>query len=272
MTFEAYEDSVQGGTPLELYEFSHDVTTVYFNSSWATYTYLTKDYLPAALQRTQIDETSEVAKSDLRITCAHDFAIAALFDPYPPSSGVNLRLRRLHRTDGDIDAKLFWIGRVISCAWEGAQAILTCESILTSMRRPGLRRNYQRSCPHVLYGAACGVAATSFRTTTTLTSLAGISITSADFDIPADGYFNGGYLEWEPEAGRIERRALRNHVGDTIDMSHPIEGLASGDEVNVFAGCAHDMPTCEGTFSNSDNYGGFLQIPKKNPFGGNPVF
>lgn len=271
MTFEAYEIAAQAATPVELYTFYAGSERFDYTSSDVEFTYLTRIYAPAALHRESIDDTGEVTKSSLRIACAHDFAIGDLFNPYPPSDIIRLELRRVHRTDTAVEAMLIWTGRVLSCQWTGIKAELQCESLLSSMRRTGLRRLYQRNCPHILYGAACGVASAAFRHAATISTVAGTSISAAAFDALDDGYLAGGYLEWN-NGTRTERRGIASHLGDTIVISHPIPEFAFGNSVFVFAGCDHSITTCDGKFSNSANYGGFPYVPRKNPFGGNSVF
>jgi hypothetical protein len=50
------------------------------------------------------------------------------------------------------------------------------------------------------------------------------------------------------------------------------DGIAVGQAVTLYPGCDHTTTTCDGKFSNLNNYGGFPHIPTKNPFGGSPIF
>lgn len=269
MAFNDYELATQSGQPVELYTFRYGTNRLDYTSSDSAYVYETRAYEPASLQRTAIEETSEISRSDLKITCAHDFEPSRWFDPYPPSEVVTLELRRLHRPDGDV--KLFWIGRVLTCRWVDTSAELSCESLVASMRRPGLRRLYQRGCPHVLYGTGCGVAAASYRHSATLSAVSGTTVTASAFDAQPDGYFAGGYLEWQ-NGTRLERRAIRTHVGTDCVMSHPIPGLPPFATVYAYAGCDHTLATCGTKFANQLRYGGFPYVPQKNPFGQASVF
>jgi uncharacterized phage protein (TIGR02218 family) len=271
MPFETYENSPESGAPVELYTFRFGAERFDFTSADVPQSYLAVEYECAPIERSELEETSELARSDLTLKVAHEFSIAELFSPYPPSEVVWVEIRRMHRNDVSADAKLMWLGRVIACSWGNATAELTCETVLTSMRRPGLARGYQRACPYVLYRPGCNVAAALFTTPATISAVDRSTITSADFDALPDGYLAGGYIEWIAGT-RTSRRAIRSHVGTDITVSHPIPGLTFGATVNVAAGCDHSPTVCVSRFANGANFGGFLHIPRKNPFGTAPIF
>lgn len=273
MTFATYETSQQAGAPIELYEFTVGVQTYRYTSAPEDITYQTKIYQAFQLSRSAIEDTGELPKNQLTIEAQRDFPVSDLFRIAPPSDVVLLNIRRLHFDDPDLEPKLIWSGRVLNCEWTARSTCsLTCESFYTALKRRGLRRLYQRQCPHILYGTACGVANTAWKTTVIVTTASGLTVTSPAIDLLADGYFAGGYLEWESAPGVYERRAIRSHVGDAITLTHPVVGLAGGSEVDLFAGCDHSLATCGGKFGNTANYGGFPYVPKVNPFGGGSIF
>jgi uncharacterized phage protein (TIGR02218 family) len=160
-----------------------------------------------------------------------------------------------------------WIGRVLNCEWRGGEAVLHSEPVYTSIRRNALRRHYQRQCPHVLYGAACGVNQTLFKTIGTVANISGsvIQVNAAGgFD---DGHFAGGFVEWNSSAGVSDNRLITDHISVTLTLTAPIIGLAVGDTVNLYPGCDHTLSTCKNKFSNNLNYGGWPYLPLLNPFG-----
>ncbi len=274
MTFNAFETSIEDGQPVELYEFIIGVKTYRYTNYVEDFIYQTKTYAVAQIKRGELEDNGDIPKNQLEVEVQRNLEVADLFRVAPPDDVVVLNIYRLHLGDGTTpEAKLFWTGRVLTCEWMAAStAKLTCESLYTALKRRGLRRLYQRQCPHVLYGAACGVAATSWKTTIPIQTVSGVSLIDLAIDAFADGYFSGGYVEWEREPGVYERRAIRNHVGDTVTMTFPIVGMANGATVSLFAGCDHTPTACDGKFNNRLNYGGFPYIPKTNPFGGNSVF
>jgi uncharacterized phage protein (TIGR02218 family) len=272
MTYDATETSSQGGSPVELYEFEVAGVTHYYTSGDDDYTFEARLYEAIGLERGPLSDTGELPKNDLEITVPRDFPIALLFRVAPPSDVVIARMKEVHRTDADQQAIVKWSGRVLSVGWSGATATLYCENDYTSLKRSGLRRAYSRQCPHVLYGKACRLVAADFRETITLSTVNGTELVSADFDAQPDGFFDGGYVEFEVSSGVFDPRAIRSHVGDTVVLTHAISGLVAGNVVRAYPGCDHTYATCESKFSNTDNFGGFPHLGPPNPFGQNSVF
>lgn len=272
MTFAAHETSIQSGAPIELYEFTVGPTRYRYTSAPDDYEFQTKIFEAVQIIRGAIEESGEIPKTVLTVNVPRDAAIADEFRVAPPSEVIVLDLYRMHYDDANLERVLFWTGRVLNCEWKGPTAELTCESFYTALRRAGLRRLYQRQCPHVLFGAACGLQDTAWKTPIVLTSASGTTVVGADFALQPDGYYSGGMLEFEASPGRFDRRAIREHVGDTITMTHPIVDLGPGATVDAWPGCDHTIGTCSTKFSNILNYGGFPYVPKKNPFSGTNVY
>lgn len=271
MTHDAREVSAQGGEPIELYEFSIGVITYRYTSAQGNQVHDLQDFTAVPIERGEFEESSELAKNDITLTVAQDFFIAEQFNVAPPSQVILLSIYQKHA--GETERVLAWSGRVLNCEWQGSsRALLTCESIYTSLRRPGLRRQYQRQCPHQLYGPRCGLANTSFAVAMTLTAVTGVTLQAPDLLLYATDHFAGGYLEFEESPGVIVRRAIRSNSADQMVVTHPIPGLESGTAVTMFFGCDHTVTTCVSKFNNLVNYGGFLYIPQKNPFGSNTVY
>jgi uncharacterized phage protein (TIGR02218 family) len=130
-----------------------------------------------------------------------------------------------------------------------------------------LRARYQKHCRHALYDAGCTLNRSDFRTEAVLTARTDLTLTAVEFDVPPDGEFTAGYVEHG-----MGRRAIVEHTGDTITLGRPLLGTEVGDSVSAFSGCDHSFATCQTKFINDPNYGGFLHIPRRNPFGADPVF
>ncbi len=272
MTFEAYETSAQSGAPYELYDFSIGLRHIRCTSGDRTIVYSGEIYPPEPIERTDIEETDDLPRADIDIACPRDFAIAEEFRVAPPSYVIKLSVYRIHAGDPDGERKLIWTGRVLNATWDGVQATIHCESILTSLRRPGLRRLYQRGCPHVLYGSQCGVSETAHKVVTTVATVAGANVTVNAGDVSSvggDNYFDGGFVELETAPGTLVRRAIKLQIGDLLTLTHPIPGLLSPMAIAVYPGCDHSLATCDSKYANVVNYGGMPFISAKNPFGSN---
>ena len=261
MTYDARELSMQSGEPIEMYQFTVGATDYYFTSAKSAVTYGGNAYQPEPIKRGSIDFTTEKGRNNLKLQTVRDFAIADLFRVSPPSDVILLIVHRVHY--GETDGAVIWSGRVLNCDWVGSTASLNCEPVSSSLQRIGLRRMYQRQCPHVLYGSACGVDKTDFDLSTTILSISGLTLSCVDADIFGNDWFSGGFIEFG-----TEKRFITNQVGKAITISAPIAGLEVGDAITAYAGCNHALTTCHFKFSNSDNYGGMPYIPTKNPFSG----
>lgn len=268
MSYGSREASARDGAPVELYEFAWGaVAPRRYTSAAADVVLGGETYAAASLQRGNIEASAEKARNDLEITCARDFPIAELFRVAPPSDVIAVTVRRQHAGDGEM--AIIWQGRVLNCEWSGAQATLNCEPVSSSLKRTGLRRRYQRQCPHVLYGPGCGVDRGAHSKATTVTSSAGLVLNVAALDAKP---YAGGFVEWTTPDGAIERRFIRSFAGLALTLTQAFQGIAAGAAVVVSPGCTHTRAMCAGTYANLPNYGGFPFVPQKNPFDGTPVY
>ncbi len=270
MTFANIETSAQSGRPVEIYEFRNGSAYFRYTSADGDISYGGNTYTAAPIARGAVEATSETARLALNITCDRSLGVLALFSTMPPDEIVAVTLRRLHAGDGE--AITLWMGRVLNVTWNMAAAEIHCESVYTSLKRTGLRRLYQNTCPHVLYGPGCNLDRDNFDASATVSTVTGTTLALSGIGAFADGYFAGGYLEWDSGGGVMARRAIRSQVGGTVVIGFPLPGLASAASVILYPGCDHTLATCNSKFANPDNYGGMPHFPQKNPFSGTPIY
>jgi len=272
MPFNTNEIGAQTGRPVELYEFRRGPDYYRYTSADDNYQLSSNTYEAVTMTRNAIEATAEIARNPLKITCSRSLDLLQLFLYGPPSEIVTLTVYRVHRVDND--PVVIWSGRILNISWSGSQADIHCEPVFSSIKRPGLRRLYQKQCPHVLYSASCGVNSSTARITRTVTAVASTTITIDNLSGFGVNYFAGGFVEWEFSTGKFERRAIQSSTGATVVIASPILSLVSGASVRLYPGCNHTLASCNGKFNNADNYGGFPWIPLKNPFGGidGPVY
>lgn len=269
MTYDARERSIQDGAPVELYEFARGENVQRYTSADREIQ-LVELYAPATLKRSQIEASAERARNSLRISCARDFPIAELFRVTPPGDVVGVTVKRVHR--GETDVAVIWMGRVLNCEWSGAVASLNCEPVSASLRRTGLRRKYSRQCQHVLYSAGAGACNVSKLDHQVIAEVVSVDGKTIEVDALGTDPYPGGFVEWTMPSGAVERRFIASVSGLEMVLSQPFYGMAAGDSVTILPGCDHTRATCDNVYSNSDNYGGFPFVPRKNPFDGTPVF
>lgn len=271
MTYSARETSEAQGQPIELFLFERGPSIQWrYTSADRDLTVESQLHKAAVIRRGSIEQGSEPQRSNLKLTVPHDFPIAELYKIAPPSDPVSLVLRQYH--DGDAEIATIWQGEIANVGFRGVEADIELTPLSGTLSAVGLRRAYQRPCPYVLYGPECTVNPATYRVTGTVSSVSALTVNVAAADALADGYFDGGFLEWEIATGTYERRFIVSHVGAVLTLdTHPL-GLVAGTEVRIYPGCDHSIATCNSKFANELNYGGFPYIPLKNPFGSDPVF
>lgn len=272
MTYNAAEISVQGGAPIECYEFARGPVYYRYTSAATDVTVNTKLFTAKPISRSAIEATPEAARSPITITGPRDLPVADLYRVSPPSDVVSVTVYRYHETDVDAELATIYMGRVLNANWQGSTVTLRIEPVYTSMARPGLRRLYQRSCPHVLYSAACGKGSGDVGVTTTADAVSAATLTVAAAASYADGYFAGGFVEWETQTGVYERRMIVTHTASSLVMASAIQNLLAGAAIRIYPGCDKTIVTCNTKFNNAINFGGFPWIPQKNPFGADPIY
>lgn len=258
------------GSPVELYQFAYQDANIFrYTSADEDYEEGPVTFEAVPIKRSRIEYGQDLGRLTLNLEVPLNFAVLELFKSGTPSGVLTLSVFRLHRGDGE--KALVWSGRIVDVSWSGATATMSGEPIQTSLKNYGLRRNFQRSCPHVLY--ECGVSSVSFQTSGTVSAITGNVITATAWSALADNYFAGGYVEYESSiTGLPERRAVVANSGGNLTLLGTPVGLSVGATVAAFAGCDKSTTTCQNKFGNIVNYGGFPHTPTKNPFGSDPIY
>lgn len=270
MTYDAKENSTYEGSPIEIFLFDREGAQFWgYTSADTLQSYLGQNYDPIAIKRGKIEHSQDVLRNALTIVMPTDTEFVQQYISSPPTDRVSLTIRRFH--EGDAEIKSLWVGRVVNVAFKEAKVDVRCEPIHSSLKRPTLRRFYQMSCPYLLYGSLCGVTASAFKLTTTLSGVSGLTLTSTDFGLQVDGYYTGGYVELL-SGGVFNKRFITAHVGNNITVNLPLQDAVVGSSVDTYPGCAHNVTICKDKFDNILNYGGQPWIPRQNPMGGSPIF
>jgi uncharacterized phage protein (TIGR02218 family) len=272
MTYDARETSADQGAPQEIYEFVRGAYRIRLTSADRDIAYVGQTYVRATISRTNVEASLEAARANVTITVPRTMEVADWHRVSPPADVIAVRILQRHQGDPDNEFAVVWTGRVTTVDFKGAAAELICESVYTSIRRAGLKRTYQRACPHVVYGAECGAAKSAHELLGAALAVSGVSVTATIFGTVPSGRLAGGYLQVSRPAGQFERRAIATHTGSTIELAQPIVGFGPGQAFAAYPGCDHTAPTCNTVFGRLPSYGGFLYIPAKNPFDGSPVY
>ncbi|NYZ69102.1 phage BR0599 family protein [Endozoicomonas sp. SM1973] len=265
MSYDLIETSSDDGQPLELYEFGQGVQRWYFTSSEHEIIYQSKTYVPAPIKRSSVNVTDDIFKAALKLTFPRDNELARQFLGFSPELPTTVTIFRGHWEDDDYI--VYWKGRVSGAKGSGSTITLECESVFTSIQRPGLRAKYQRMCRHVLYDHKCRVNQKQFEVKAVVQNINGTHLTLTETSRYQAGWFTGGMIKTEDDAVRF----VSSHNGSDLIITRPFHDVKPNTTVKLYPGCNHLSDTCLNKFNNLDNYGGFPHIPTRNPFDGSSI-
>lgn len=274
MSFAAMETSIDDSRPVELFLITYSGASWRYTSAAQAITLDGFTFEPIPCSASEIEQEIGASKNGLSFTFPHDVAFSDLFRIQPPSEVVSMTMYVQHMSSPG-DYVVAWKGRIVNCDWKFPWVELITETIVSSLRRVGVRRTYGTACPYPLYSTKCGVSRDTYRLNGPILTLGDLSLTlPVAIGLP-DNYFAGGLLTWT-KAGMPspESRMVMTSNGTTglITFSAPTLGLLVGQDVSVYAGCDHSISTCSTKFNNKDNYGGFPYIPTINPFTGATLY
>ena len=268
MTFVSREVTVDQGTPVTIFLFQHGFNKeLLYTNVDKNVVFGGKTYQPASIRHASITSNATLDSSSLELSMAADLEVVKLFTEYPPTTPVTLRIFQGHLNDADNQFLAIWNGRVLSHRIEGSEATLSCEPTYVGNRRVGLRRHWQYSCPHVLYGDQCRASEANGTKTLTVSSVSkrGITLPTGWNGTVATTSFTGGMVEWNNN-GNTEIRSIVGVVnGRELRVDGLVRGLATGDTVKVIVGCNRQLSDCRDIHDNVLNFGGAHAIPQINP-------
>lgn len=274
MTFSLFEIGNATGRPIFLYEFR-------WGTTFWRYTSADRDIETADLNvftAVAISDEGVVQggqASEFRVNIPANLPIVDLFRSTPPAEPIHLSAHRYHKDDPDGELTTYWAGTVGNVKRSGfAKAIVF--GIPNTLRRTGLRLCWERNCPYMLYDQDCKADMNAFSVAATITALTATTITVDTLGAWTGPQFAGGFFEWEPDgltAGTFDRRGIDSHAaGNTFNVFGSTDRLVVGEAIRLYLGCDLTAETCNNTFNNLPNHGGFKFMPGKSPFDGNPVF
>lgn len=254
---------------LELFRFVEGNTVINLTNLDTSYTYDSgfgdEVYVPSTVKRTEIESKNEINKQSIDLSFSLDDPIARHWMVDNVDTIVTLTV---FEVDG-VDVNVAWKGRMSSVKPSVSEIGISFESIFTSLRRPGLRARYLRTCRFTLYRRGCGLDKSGFA----VPGVAGATEDGVTIGVSAasafpDGYFTAGMIA-APD-GTL--RFITSHVGDTLLLMRRFPALeAGGVIVTLYPGCDRARQTCDTKFNNLLNYGGFDWIPTRNPFNGSSI-
>ena len=284
MSYAIIETSAEEGRPYYLYQFVEGAQVWRFTGRAADWMSAGGGgeiiWEAAAVAHGVVVQTGEIERGRLELTWPLSHPFARRFLAPLGNQAVTLTIFRGHeQVPGETVAH--WKGRVVGAEAEGQRILLSAESLFSTLRRAGVRAKYQRLCRHVLYGRGCGLDVAQHWQPGIVTASSGAAVTIPEAAAEPDGWYRGGVLRFGSQMG-----FLIGHAGATLTLSRPMPELAAalaapdldpvtGTPLPVFVdlapGCDLRAATCSAKFGNLLNFGGFPEIPGRNPFGGSSI-
>lgn len=261
------------GEPVELYLFATGDSTQYaYTDGEREITLDGVTYVPIPIERGRISSSAGLDKTQMTVTVPLNAEIAEVFRTYPPGFKVTLKVFAGHVNDHEQKFNAVWVGRVLQCSREtvsgGAErAAMACEPASTTMRQSGLRRNWQLSCPHVLYGGQCGASEAAASSDHEVLDMGGnwIELAAAWEGTNTRTKYRAGKVSWPGDFGTEQRMIMNVLDATTLQLAGPTSGLSIGDTVTVALGCNRLRGDCTNLHDNILNFGGQPWIPTENP-------
>jgi uncharacterized phage protein (TIGR02218 family) len=266
MTFQQWEISQSQGEPVELYEAAVGSQLFGFTTSEDGIQIGATNYTPVEISRERIIMGPEERQDALNVTMPAGNPLALLYRQAAPGQVATLTIKRFHRPDGANPQTLtIFKGRVQSVAYEnnGTTAKLAVVPVTSGRAHEMPRFTFQALCNHVLYDGQCQVLQSQFRHIGQVLSIDGAVMNVDGANTQPNGWFTGGFAQL---AGGTDWRLILAHTGNSVTLVMPFSSNPTGTQIEIFAGCAHDINTCSAKFDNVPNYGGFAFVPLTNPF------
>ncbi len=167
------------------------------------------------------------------------------------------------------DTILVQTGLMTAFSFQGFAIKIECvpEPLLSGHEIP--RWRFSRTCNRALYGVGCGVNPADFQLATNITAMQPsqriLSLSDVHPDETGD-FFRQGVMLHQPTGMRLS--IFRSWV-DTgvakVELHQWNPDFALADVVILRAGCRHTLDDCTAKFANGANFGGFSEVPNKNP-------
>ena len=236
-------------------------------------------YVPIPIGRESIDSSGGLDNKTLTIQIAPRAEVATYLETRTPTQEVTLVIRQGHADDPDQEFLVVWSGRIVAATRKDVFVEIQAESLATAMRRPGLHRGYQRSCPWALYEFPCSAPRTIRATISPITIGRNVLGVPADWNGSYDRTkFLGGYISWpDSTSGRTHVRTIldittQSATEDYLHIQGSTEGLDVASTLRIYLGCNHLTDDCIQLHDNIVNFGGQPFIPLVNPVGTNRFF
>lgn len=273
MNYDEIQKTLAGRSPIRCYEFKRGALAWLYNTSSESikrnnmlFQSITGGILDEGIIRSNGSQTD-----DFTVSAPVSIAIAKLYTEQAPSNRIWLTA---YDTDANSDdLKQRWHGAINSVNYSEVDRIkIICIPAAALANKTGATQTYARQCDDVIYDKQCKVNKELYRVEGTIQQIGVNSIQVAKAANYQDGWFNGGFIEFDVGSGELDRRYIEAHQGITLTLWGTSGSFSLGQTINLFAGCNQSQKDhCANKFNNSLNYQGCPHMQGRSPFDGNPV-
>lgn len=261
MTFESHETSLESGGRIELHSLAIGSTVYRMHDEIADIiTYSSDEYYKVSVSRGRIATGQE----HLTVTLPGDHEFSRQFTTIAPGQLGTYTIFAYHRAEPS-DVRVIYKGVVRSVAFtqDMSSSMLSVVPVSEAFDKEIPQRTFQAACNNVLFDGDCKISSGSWKHTNVVSAVNGnvITVTSL-LSAKGDGWATAGFVAH----GVLDYRLVIEQDGDDCILSLPFYADVLGETLDVYAGCARDIGTCENKFSNRDNFGGCPYVPTKNIF------
>lgn len=270
-----------------LYEFTQTFPGATVVSRYTSYerdlTFSGNTYTAKKLSHGEIKTGLALDRDELTIDC-DGLDIPTLLDVALLRSEVPLMLTvRRAEINGPgtaTNATTAWSGEVATAAIKAKRLSAKAVALGSAFDRKAPRFYLQPGCNHGLFSTGCGLSASTFAHTATLTAVgtAGYPYTftigslarSGGAVLTAADVFAGGWLEIGTGASLSRRAILASTAVSGLACVLTLSGdpapfPSNGATITIYPGCDGRKETCATTFGNYLNFGGAPFVPTGNP-------
>ena len=269
-TFDALETSTEGSRPIEIYRVTFGNDTFRWTSSQTLVTLDGDEYEPLEISRNNVSQSRERQPLNLEMSVPGDLPFVRNYLNIAPGRQAIVTCLRLQGDEvPTFDTQvLVFKGSVstVSFVQDGRSAKIIARSIEFAKAQNIPRFTFSGVCNNLLYDPFCKVDPNDFDVVGTV-SAGGMTttLTVPEAAGEADGFYTGGYAT--VTSGFPDFRMILDHTGDQITILLPFSVDATGENIQLFAGCDHTLSgDCALKFDNVPNYGGSFFVPPKNIF------
>jgi uncharacterized phage protein (TIGR02218 family) len=268
MSFEQYEESVDSGAPLELYEFSLGLTKFRYTNAEKDFTFQTQVYTATPIERSRIISTIDSKDGQVNIELPGNNVFARLYIGIIPGEFPEITIRQLHVPDPSAEAIFVFQGSVSTVGFvdDLRKANLACRPITSASSKVIPRDTFQGQCNNNLYDDRCTISEPAFDENVTVATVVDrvVTIDSGQLSTEVAGYWLGGFIEHLNEF-----RSIVVQSGRIMTVDLPFLDSPAAATVRILPGCNHIIDEdCDLVYSNTVNHTGFPYVPTKNPFEG----